>query len=150
MGRYVDVGAIVQVIGSVYLNPSLLDNENYHFTEEDFVEPFHKIIFGSIYNLHTLGAIEINQNTIEDYLEQRPTKLITYKANNGAEYLDQLHNTTQVAAFDYYYKRMKKMTLFRMYKEQVGLDLSWLYDVDNIFDQKKKTSTRRLVRQYSN
>ena len=25
-----------------------------------------------------------------------------------------------------------------MYKEQAGLDLSWLYDIDNIFDQKKK------------
>ena len=33
---------------------------------------------------------------------------------------------------------MKKTTLFRMYKEKAGLDLSWLYDIDNIFDQKKK------------
>lgn len=138
MGRYIDVGAIVQVIGAVYNNPSLLDNENYHFTEEDFCEDFHKIVFGSIYNLHALGATEINANTIEDYLEQRPNKLITYRANNGSEYLEKLKTTTQVAAFDYYYKRMKKMTLFRMYKEQVGLDLSWLYDIDNIFDQKKK------------
>ena len=30
------------------------------------------------------------------------------------------------------------MTLFRMYQEQVGMNLSWLYDIDNIFDQKKK------------
>ena len=138
MGRYVDIGSIVQVIGGVYLNPSLLDNENYHFTEDDFTEPFHKIIFGSIYNLHALGAAAIDTSTIEDYLEQRPTKLATYKANNGAEYLEKLKSSTQLAAFDYYYKRMKKMTLFRMYKEQVGLDLSWLYDIDNLFDQKKK------------
>lgn len=138
MGRYVDIGSIVQVIGGVYLNPSLLDNENYHFTEDDFTEPFHKIIFGSIYNLHALGATAIDASTIEDYLEQRPTKLTTYKANNGAEYLEKLKSSTQLAAFDYYYKRMKKMTLFRMYKEQVGLDLSWLYDIDNLFDQKKK------------
>ena len=138
MGRYVDIGSIVQVIGGVYLNPNLLDNENYHFTEDDFTEPFHKIIFGSIYNLHALGAAAIDTSTIEDYLEQRPTKLATYKANNGAEYLEKLKSSTQLAAFDYYYKKKKKMTLFRMYKEQVGLDLSWLYDIDNLFDQKKK------------
>ena len=29
------------------------------------------------------------------------------------------------------------MTLFRMY-ESIGLNLSWLYDTDNIFDTKKK------------
>lgn len=136
--RYVDIPAIVQVIGSIYQNPSLLDNETYSFTEEDFTEDFHKVIFGSIYNLHQLGAKKIDPIVIEDYLEQRPKKLAVYKANSGEEYLQKIENTTQLAAFDYYYKRMKKMTLLRMYKEQAGLDLSWLYDIDNIFDQKKK------------
>ena len=136
--KYVDTPAIVQVIGSVYQNPSLLDNEKYSFTEEDFTEEFHKIIFGSIYNLYKLGAKQIDPVTIEDYLQQRPKKLAIYKTNNGSEYLNKIENNTQLAAFDYYYKRMKKMTLFRMYKEKAGLDLSWLYDIDNIFDQKKK------------
>lgn len=44
----------------------------------------------------------------------------------------------QLAAFDYYYNRMKKMTLLRMYNKNVGMDLSWLYDPDNILDIKKK------------
>ena len=101
MGRYVDIGAIVQVIGGIYLNPNLLDNENYHFTEEDFTESFHRIIFGSIYNLHTLGATAIDADTIEDYLEQRPNSLVIYKSNNGAEYLNKLQETTTVAAIDY-------------------------------------------------
>ena len=76
MGKYVDIPSTIQVIGGIYLNPDLLDNENYHFTSEDFVEEFHRIIFGSIYNLHALGATAIDANTIEDYLEQRPQKLI--------------------------------------------------------------------------
>ncbi len=54
--RYVDVPAIVQYIGCVYQNPSLLDNEQYSFSLDDFTEEFHQIIFGSIYNLHQLGA----------------------------------------------------------------------------------------------
>jgi len=136
--KYVDIPSIVQVIGGIYNHPSLLDeNDKYHFYEEDFTEEFHKIIFGSIYNLHALGAKEISINAIEDYLDSRPKKLAVYKANKGAEYLQKVSQTTQIAAFDYYYNRMKKMTLFRMY-ESIGMNLSWLYDVDNIFDAKKK------------
>lgn len=50
--RYTDTTAIIQVIGSVYQNPDILDNEQYTFTLEDFIEEFHQVIFGSIYNLH--------------------------------------------------------------------------------------------------
>ena len=136
--RYIDIPAIMQVIGSVYQNPNLLDNESYHFTLNDFTEEFHKVIFGSIYNLHQLGATKITSSTIEDYLEQRPKKLAVYKANNGAEYLEKISEVSQLAAFNFYYHRMKKMTLLRAYNEKVGMDLSNLYDMDNIFDQKKK------------
>ena len=137
--RYVDIPSIMQVIGGIYTNPSLLDMEDkYFFCEEDFTEEFHRIIFGSIYNLHMLGAKEITINAIEDYLEQRPKKLAVYKVNKGQDYLIKLSNSTQVAAFDYYYNRMKKMTLLRMYNEKCGMDLSWLYDIDNILDVKKK------------
>ena len=135
--KYVDVAAIVQVIGNIYQNPALLDNDNYTFIEEDFTEEFHKVLFGSIYNLHALGAKEVNLNTIEDYLNQRPKSLGIYKANKGPEYLTKISKETQLATFDYYYQRMKKMTLLRMY-DNIGMNLSWLYDVDNIFDTKKK------------
>ena len=138
MAKYTDIPAVMQVIGCIYQNPSLLDNEKYHFTEEDFTEDFHRVVFGSIYNLHQLGATEINVNTITDYLETRPTKLAIFKVNKGVEYLQKLKESTQLAAFDYYYNRMKKMTLFRMYTEKAGMDLSYLYDIDNIFDAKKK------------
>ena len=138
MGKYVDISSIIQVIGGIYVNPSLLDIEDkYFFYEEDFTEEFHKILFGSIYNLHALGAKEITVSAIEDYLEQRPKKLAVYKANKGQEYLQKLSQNVQLAAFDYYYKRMKKMTLMRMY-QSIGMDLSWLYDIDNILDVKKK------------
>ena len=88
--RYIDIPAIVQVLGCIYQNPNLIDNESYSFSLDDFTEEFHKVIFGSIYNLHQLGADKINSNTIEDYLEQRPKKLAVYKANKGAEYLEKV------------------------------------------------------------
>ena len=139
MAKYVDIPAIVQVIGSIYNNPYLLDMEDkYSFNEEDFTEDFHKVLFGSIFNLHALGADKITISAIEDYLSQRPKKMAIYKTHNGTEYLQKISSTTQLAAFDYYYSRMKKMTLLRMYQNVGGMDLSWLYDIDNILDVKKK------------
>lgn len=136
--RYVDVPAIIQVLGGIYQAPALLDNEQYSLSMDDFIEEFHQIIYASIYNLHQLGVTEISSSTIEDYLEQRPKKLAVYKANKGDEYLDKIKENTQIAAFNFYYHRVKKMTLLRMYNEKAGMNLSWLYDLDNIFDQKKK------------
>lgn len=136
--KYIDIPAIVQVIGCVYQNPLLLDDEQYNFSLNDFIQDFHKIIFGSIYNLHQLGVNIITTSTIEDYLEQRPEKLAVYKANKGDEYLEKVAENSQLAAFNFYYHRMKKMTILRMYNEKLGMDLSWIYDINNIFDQKKK------------
>lgn len=136
--KYVDINAIVQVIGNIFLNPNLLDmQDKYTFSEEDFTEKFHKILFGSIYNLHALGADKIDISTIEDYLEEKPKMLSIYKANRGSEYLKEISETIKFVGFDYYYGRMKKMTLLRLY-ESIGFDLSWLYDPDNLFDAKKK------------
>ena len=123
MAKYVDTAAIIQVIGCIYQNPSLLDDEKYFFNEEDFTEEFHKILFGSIYNLHALGAKTVNINTIEDYLKDRPNSLATYKTYKGAEYLQKISENIQLSTFDYYYQRVKKMTLLRMY-DNVGMNIS--------------------------
>jgi replicative DNA helicase len=146
--KYYDVNACLQVIGDIFVNPSLLDAEDlYKFNQEDFPLEFHKILFGSIFNLHQLGAKQISIEDIEKYLEQRPKKYAVYKTNKGSEYLANVKEMCQLAAFDYYYKRMKKMTLLRAYNTNAGMDLSWLYDPDNIFDSKKKEQQERLLQE---
>ena len=135
--KYQDVVAAMQVIGGVYMNPALLDDERYKFTQEDFTEEFHVILFGSILNLHLLGAKQIDINTIEHYLQERTTKFATYTANHGREYLTKLEQIVQLPAFDYYYHRVKKFTLLRMYSTVLSMDLRWLYDPD-VMDVKKR------------
>ena len=50
--KFVDTTAIMQVIGSVYNNPQLLDlTDKYTIVEEDFPDEFHKIAFGTIYKI---------------------------------------------------------------------------------------------------
>ncbi len=137
MSHYNDIAATLQVIGNIYKKPSLLDNEKYFFTIEDFTEEFHKILFRSVHNLYKLGAKEINENVIQDYLKDRPEQLATFKTSKGTEYLQKISDTIQLSTFDYHYQKMKKMTLLRMY-DSIGMDLTWLYDPDNVLDIKKK------------
>lgn len=128
----------MQVIGGIYLDPQKLDDKKaYHFLPEDFTEEFHRIVFGSIYNLHAQGVTEITPIIIEQYLEGRPTKLGVFKRNDGIKYLENLSKITQIGTFDYCYNRMKKMTLLRAYQD-IGIDVSSIYDADNILDAKKK------------
>lgn len=137
--NYIDQKAIIQVIGSIYQNPDLLDEEQYQFNEDDFPQEFHRIMFGSIYNLHALGAKVITVNAIEDYLEQREKKFAVYKSYNGDEWLEQCKEVVNVATFDYYYNRLKKFTLLRMY-DNAGVNVKYIYDPNNITDIKQKQS----------
>lgn len=138
MSNYIDIAAITNVIANVYKNPKILElTDKYFFSEDDFIDDFHKIVFGTIDSLHELGVEQITLNAIEDFLSDRPKKKAIYDTNKGAEYLLKCAENANVNTFDYYYNRMKKMTLFRTY-QKIGMDLSWLYDPDNIFDAKKK------------
>ena len=66
--KYVDVSAIVQVIGNVFKNLSLLDEKDkYTINEEDFSNEFHKIVFGALYKIHEQGAKEVNLKTVSDF-----------------------------------------------------------------------------------
>ena len=144
--KYVDKTAMNQIIGCVMNNPKLLDEDDkYIFSKEDFSDEIHQIIFGTIYNLHALGSKDISLAAIEDYLKQRPKKLATYTANKGAEFILKCSENAQPTSFNYYYNRLKKMTLFRGYNEIAGMDLTWLYDIDNIFDPKKKQEQEDFI-----
>lgn len=136
--KYNDVSAIIQVIGNVYNNLSLLDQtEKYSIDEEDFADEFHKIVFGAIYKIHELGAKEINLKTISDFFAAHPKSGAIYKQRKGDEWLTKAAENASPLAFDYYYNRLKKMTLLRMF-DNYGIDVADIYDPDNILDLKKK------------
>lgn len=136
--KYIDTPSIVQVIGCVCKTPQILDySDKYILTEEDFPEQFHKIIFGTIYKLHELGAEKITLNSILDYLSARPKSEAIFIKQKGEEWLIKAVENAQPSSFDYYYNRVKKMTLLRAF-DYYGIDVSDIYDPDNIIDTKKK------------
>ena len=136
--KYVDITAIIQVIGNVFKNPLLLDEtDKYTLQDEDFPDQFHKIAFGTIYKLHELGVKEINLSSIMDFLSSRPRSEAIFKQQKGEEWLLKISETCTPSAFDYYYNRLKKFTLLRMY-DAYGINVSDVYDPDDILDTKKR------------
>lgn len=136
--KYVDPTAIMQVIGCVYNTPQILDyTDKYTIVDEDFVEPFHKIVFGAIYKLHELGAAKVTLESISDFLASRPKSAAVFKQQKGEEWLMKVSENSVSSTFDYYYTRLKKFSLLRAY-DNCGIDITDIYDVDNILDTKKK------------
>lgn len=136
--KYIDPVSIIQVIGNVFNSPRLLDYEDkYTITENDFADQFHKITFGAIYKLYELGAESITIENILDFLSTRPKSEAIFKQQKGEEWLIKASDAASNSSFDYYYGRMKKMSLLRAY-DNYGIDVSFIYDPDNILDIKKK------------
>ena len=143
--KYVDVTAIMQVVGNVFNNPQILDfTDKYTITEDDFPDEFHRVAFGAIYKIHELGADRISLENIADFLSSRPKSAATFKQNKGEEWLLKVAETCMPEAFDYYYSRLKKFSLLRAY-DNYGVDVSDIYDADNILDTRKKQLQEDLL-----
>lgn len=137
MSKYVDTAAIINVIGCIFNDSSMLDDtDKIQITENDFPEDFHKIVFGSIYNIHQSGS-KVTLDAIIDYLSNRPKFNAIFEVNKGTEYLLEASQLAKKDTFNYYYNRLKKFTLLRAY-ETYGIDVSELYDPDNIINTKKR------------
>lgn len=133
-----DPNAALQVIGSVFRKPSLLDEEGkYYFSELDFNTEYHRVVFGVISNLYKTGTNRITSIEIDDYLKERVRDKAIYDNGRGYSQLMEIAEKANVENFDYYYNRLKKFTLLRGY-DDIGLDVSFLYDADNIIDIDKK------------
>lgn len=136
--KYVDSESCVQIIGCAMLDPSLLDDEGaYFYNEDDFTSEFHKVIFGAMNNLYIMGATSLDVKTVDSYLKDKPQSYAIFKNGNGTKWLMEAMDAADINNFDYYYNRVKKMTLLRGYI-RAGLDVSWLLDMDNITDLSKK------------
>jgi replicative DNA helicase len=131
--KYYDTSAAIQVIGNVLNNPDLLDDSEYVFREDDFDNDFHRVVFGAAYNLHFMGAERLNTTAIEEFLKDKEKSYALYKVNNGAEWMHEAFINADVMNFEYYYKKLKKFTLLRTY-DKIGMDVTWIYDPDNIVD----------------
>ena len=143
--KYVDTTSIMQIIGCLYNHHQLLEEtDKYSIVDEDFADPFHKTIFGAIYKIYELGANKITLESISDFLASRPKSAAVYKQGKGEEWLLKVSEAAIPSAFDYYYGRLKKFSLLRAF-DNCGIDVTDIYDADNILDTKKKQLQEDLL-----
>ena len=136
--KYFDEVSVFNVIGNLMNNPSILDNKDkYDFIPEDFNSNFYMSIFGAINNLYVEGSNSISILDVENYLKDRPGAFNIYNANKGTEYLAKALHLANRSTFDYYYNRMRKMTVLREFAK-VGANVKKYYDPDNIFNAQLK------------
>ena len=142
--RYADTPSLVQVLGCLISDITILDDEGKYFlTKEDFVKEFHQILFATLSNMHTMGVRQVNLQSIENYLESRPNAYAVYKANDGARFILTAAEHSDRSNFDYYYSQTKKFTLLREYSK-IGIDVSWIYDPDELDQSKRETKIAYL------
>ena len=136
--NYKNVVSETEVIGNIFLNPSLLDKEQYYFSERDFSSELNRTLFEVMFNLHQNGVTKFEIKDIENYLADKVKSKAVYDFNKGNEFLKELSISVSLSSFDYYYNRLKKFSLMRAFVQEVGMDLTWLYDDNNLLDVRKK------------
>lgn len=133
--KYIDLNAVLQIIGCVYNNIDLL--EKYSIKSSDFTLDFHKVVFGCMIKLYDSGVKKITIHDIEEYLAKRPNEQKIYTTNEGGKFLTDVSAIAQNDNFDYYYTRLKKFSLLRAY-DDLGVDVSFIYDPANVLDIVKR------------
>jgi len=147
----VDKRAIFQVLGCLLKKPSLLDENKYTLSKEDFYvegeSSFYVIIFAAINNLYEQGIEEIDLLTIDSFLSNYDVQYKVFNDNDGLEYLRNAIEQSNLKHFDYNYNRLKKFSLLRKLKAN-GFDVSEFYD-ENIINPREKEEMQARFDQFT-
>ena len=139
--KYVDTPATVQVLGCIINNLDILNDSRYELFDDDFPKGFHRTLFSALNNLAMLGTEYITPQTLEDYLSDKPQSYAEYKAGDGPRFVKSCMANADFQNFDYYYNRIKKLTLMQAYWD-AGLDVSGLYNPDELDISKREQQNK--------
>jgi replicative DNA helicase len=131
--KYHDKRASCQVLGSLMHNIFLIKDKKYTLNLEDFPNGLHQLLFTCIYNLSLQGLSEIKISDIEAYLNNNDPKsyVLMFENEKNKEWLFQVYETANESNYDYYYKKIRKLSLLRSYMIE-GIDVSEILDMEEI------------------
>lgn len=117
----------LMIIGSILKKPSIILDDNYKISMEDFSERFHKITFSALHNLVYNGAETLDPIDVDNYLNTYEKQYRIFNDNNGFEYLNECALLADLNNFNYYYGRLKKISLINSLNA-LGIDTKDIYD----------------------
>lgn len=127
-----DKHAIIQVLGGIMYNPKVILNNNYDLKPDDFPEMFHKLVFSAMNNIVRCGAQTLDIATVDSYLKNSPKSHKVFTDNKGMEWMAKAVMHHKPENFDYNYQTVKKYSLLRDLKERMGLDISDIYNENEL------------------
>lgn len=121
--------SIYSTIGNICNNPDFLKNPEVILGARDFVQEFHKIVFGAINNIaySNTNPKTITSIDIDNYLSVYPVLYSVWNKNEGVKYVEDARNHANRETFQSDYERLKKYSLLRNYVEE-GVDVSDIYE----------------------
>lgn len=123
-----DKGAIIQVLGGLIKNPKTLLDNRYSITMNDFPELFHRSIFVAVNNIVSNSGNIADVQTITNVLKGNDRLYKVYMDNRGMEWVTKAIAYHTPDNFDFNYNTMKKFTLLRDLQDNMGLDISEIYN----------------------
>ena len=127
-----DKNAILQVIGSLMKQPSLLsEKDKYNLQPNDFESRFERYIFIAILNSYNNGAQTLSEIDIDNYLMEHKDQYLLFQQNNGISYLQDALDMSTPENFEYYYNRIKKFNCLKDLKKS-GFDISEFYEENEL------------------
>jgi len=126
----------LMVLGHLLNRPTLLLSDKYKIEPTDF-EPneFNRIMFWAIRNVTSQGVNELDEVSIDMFLQCDEARYTVAKQNNFMEFVRSAKELASVDDFDYHYNVLKKYALLRYYKSK-GFNITQFYNED--FDDKEK------------
>lgn len=122
------------VLGCLMKNPKLFISYS-DIVTDDFIPKVTKIIFANINNLYRkTGIIKMEPIDVDLEIEKHEGSAAIYKAENGLDFLKACYELADESAFDYYYHRLKKLTLIKTLIKKK-------YDVSYYFRDSKDFNT---------
>lgn len=126
----IDRVTITQIIGCLMQNPDLLsETDKYRLEMEDFRRLSDKYIFSAIYNLYINGAGNIHTVDIMNSLKDNSSAYDLIEKENGVAFLQDSESNANLANFNYYYNKLKKINLV-IDLQKSGHDTSSIYCED--------------------
>lgn len=138
---------IYLLLGVYCNNPKLILDEKYKTCPADYTDRFHKVIFGAITNIAKKSNVnKITAVEIENELSLFKTSLDIWNSNNGFEYIENAIRETQDKVYnvDLYRDEVRKYSLLRNAKDELGMDISFIYEE---FDELDTTDMRLKEKQ---
>lgn len=131
--KYHDKRTSCQVLGCLMKDPFLLKDKKYLLHNDDFSSGLHDLVYTCIYNLSLQGLNEIKIADIETYLNTNDPKSysILFENEKNLEWLHGIYEDANNINYDYYYNKLRKLSLLRGYMIE-GQDVSSLLDMEEI------------------